>query len=417
MISFTYSKGDARYKAILIVSLVVVGVLSLSSLAAGSAVWFSRIKETVKNIVYQNNLHCASWDSAPTGYQTAIEEAARKVGIHPAMLGAIFLSEHDDTWKVGQEKDGPYQILDFQGKWDANVRTKYSDKEDGDVNDIADSALNAAAYIKVNLEKYGPKTGETDEVTVKSAGMLYNRGPGNLQKWKEMGFPLDKAPANDTHPNWDWGATTRRSGGVGYVLRTWKNFQNLNSGCVSENSGATFKAATACNDASGSAKSTNCDVASMAIQTTKDAAKEEPFSGNMKKKTSDYAKTIKTWGLYSACSHYVAYVMRKSGADPTFPYGTVVGSQFPYIKSSGKYDLLPLSSGLKPGDILIRGRCFGPGNCTANAPKGYGHIEFYVGQNSTFPNKPFTGASIKKHGPTPQLGAQSVMGIIARLRR
>ncbi len=63
--------------------------------------------------------------------------------------------------------------------------------------------------------------------------MLYNRGPARLKEWKKMGFTLDKAPVNTTHPGWNWGAPYPAPNGPGYALRAWKNFQGLNNGCTS----------------------------------------------------------------------------------------------------------------------------------------------------------------------------------------
>ena len=236
-------KPFSRTNIIIVASLGFVGILSLAFIAAGSSLWSGRIKETVESIKLFGNVHCTSWSDAPSGYQSAIEEAANKVGIQPALLGAVFMAEHGDSiratagsngiWARGGNAKGPFQIEDFDGKWSTNIYKKYSDKEKGNPEDMADSALAAAAYIKHHLEDNGLKADGGDERTVKAAGMLYNRGPARLKEWKKMGFTLDKAPINTTHPGWNWGAPYPAPNGPGYALRAWKNFQGLNNGCTS----------------------------------------------------------------------------------------------------------------------------------------------------------------------------------------
>jgi hypothetical protein len=153
------------------------------------------------------------------------------------------MAEHGDSikasagangiWARGGNAKGPFQIEDFDGKWAGNIYKKYSDKPTGNPDDFADSALAAAAYIKYHLEDNGLKADGADEKTVKAAGMLYNRGPARLREWKKMGFPLDRAPENTKNPGWNWGAPYPNPNGPGYALRTWKNFQGLNNGCLS----------------------------------------------------------------------------------------------------------------------------------------------------------------------------------------
>lgn len=241
--SYRNSKGFSRTNIIILVVLGLAAVLSLALISGGIGLWKERIKESVNPTSFFGSIHCTSWEDAPDGYQTAIEEAANKVGIQPALLGAIFMAEHGDSikaspgangvWAKGGNAQGPFQIENFDGKWTTNIYKKYSDKAKGDPNDFTDSALIAAAFIKNTLEDNGLKADGSDEKTVKAAGMLYNRGPARLQEWKKMGFPLDKAPANTKNPGWEWGAPYPNPGGSGYVLRTWKNFKGLNNGCLS----------------------------------------------------------------------------------------------------------------------------------------------------------------------------------------
>lgn len=237
------SRGFVISNLIVWIVLGVATLLFIAFIAAGTTLWNGRIKESVNPISLLGNIRCTSWEDAPSGYQTAIEEAANKVGIQPALLGAIFMSEWGDSikasagtngiWGRGGNAQGPFQIENFDGKWSSNVYKKYSDKDKGDPNNFTDSALVAAAFIKNTLEDKGIKADGSDEKTVKATGMLYNRGPVRLEEWKKMGFPLDKAPANIANPGWEWGAAYPNPGGPGYALRTWKNFQGLNNGCIS----------------------------------------------------------------------------------------------------------------------------------------------------------------------------------------
>jgi N-acetylmuramoyl-L-alanine amidase len=162
--------------------------------------------------------------------------------------------------------------------------------------------------------------------------------------------------------------------------------------------------------------SPNCVVANYALQVALSVKNEQPSVANMPIKTSAYAKEEKTWTNYSACNRFVAYVMQKSGIDTQFSMASVLG-QFDYVKQQGtKYDLLPITTGLKPGDIIIRGYCSAKNKCTPIEVKGHGHIEIYTGGNSTFPGMLYVSASLQSHGPIPQAGRDANMGIIVRLK-
>ena len=418
------AKGFSTSGIIITVVLIIFGILSLAMVASGSSELASRYKETVNETSFSSDLSCTSWDNAPKSFQSDIERAASKAGVHPALLGAIFLSEHGDKWATagadgvwarGGNAKGPFQIENWPGFW-KNVTSFGYGIGLGNPESMYDSALATAVSMKIafndaNIIKAvkNDATQIVDKKYIIYAGMYHNRGKGNALAWARTNYDMNRPPVNNKNPGWVWGAPYPNPGGPGYALRTWQNFESLNDNCVS--------LASECDEESGnSTKTANCAIANFAIKTALSVKNEKPSSSNMKIKTSSYSRTLSKWGFYSACSHFVAYVMKNSGADRSFPYGTVVGSQFPYVLKSGKYDLLPVSSGLQPGDILVRGSCTG-GKCSAGTLKRYGHIEIYIGKNSAFPGKKFISASINNHGPLPEAGASSDMGIIARIKK
>lgn len=233
-------KGSITVQIIVIVLLMAIALFSLMLPAIGIVLMSKSNVGNTPQTSETSNVTCTSWSSAPAGFQADIEKAANKAGVHPALLGAIFLSEHADAWTTAVETDGPFQIEDWQGWWNQVVSSGYGSGT-GDVQSMYDSALATAVSLKSDFAQVGiissvsaNASGLTDQKYVVFAGMAHNRGMVAAKEWAQDGFDLNNPPPNTTNPGWEWGATYN---GVGYAKRTWTNFQGLNSGCVSQQLG------------------------------------------------------------------------------------------------------------------------------------------------------------------------------------
>ena len=240
---------------------------------------------------------CADWGApkSPEDYQALITKAANLAGIQPALLGAILLDEQggshtDDTtiswykleahtpgsqWAQGGAAQGPFQIEDWDGKWNGSVVTpkldpillqaltssgsvytdgQYKGRAKGDPNNFYESALVAAGYLKsiVNDKniKFNPAT--TDKNEIRCIGAGYNGGAGMCANWKNANY----AGA----PN-----TTKR-----YEDRTWNGFQGLSTGCSS------FTGGTAASNTTAGAPALNADTTVMNQSAMKSWASKQP---------------------------------------------------------------------------------------------------------------------------------------------
>jgi len=175
---------------------------------------------------------CNDWTAAEPGYQSTITNFANKVGIQPALLGAIFLDEHDnrwpqqgmnDPWASGGNGRGPFQIEEWDKKWSAYVnrvaaeRGYTAPKNPGaDKATFDDSALLAGSYLRVlaksEVDDIDPMT--TNENEIKCLAAAYNSGPEDCKKWRANNYTGEVNTTDDYH------------------LRTWTSFQDLYVGCV-----------------------------------------------------------------------------------------------------------------------------------------------------------------------------------------
>ncbi|MFF1818667.1 phage tail tip lysozyme [Kribbella sp. NPDC058245] len=98
---------------------------------------------------------------------------------------------------------------------------------------------------------------------------------------------------------------------------------------------------------------------------------------------------------YTDCGRFVATVMHMSGADPKFPEVST-GTQFDYMKNSGKYDSWfgTPPGGMKPGDIL----------------NGPGHTYLYVGPWGAA-GQGYDSASASLYGHVPEAGHLYKVGV------
>lgn len=96
------------------------------------------------------------------------------------------------------------------------------------------------------------------------------------------------------------------------------------------------------------------------------------------------------------CTYFVATVMRASGADASFPIGTIPIKN--YLTGNSKYDIVynPTAADLQPGDILQHTN----GGTVAGGGTYSGHIMFYTG-NSLDSTGAFPGADASKYTRVP----------------
>jgi len=232
------------------IALTVVGGIVIAAFVIGLAIAFSFIKwrEPAPNTTaLAKGLHCDSWDNAPVGYQSAIEKASNafsvvggKVPVQSALLGAVFLSEHgnswpqkaitDTDWAQGGNGVGPFQIENFDNKWKTvselgltkktypkpsgatDDSTKYADPQNFD-----DAALAAGGVLYEIAHAANIPANTTNENEVKCLAAGYNGGSNMCKTWKNGGYN----PSDPPH-------TTNK-----YEERAWTSFQNLNIGCQS----------------------------------------------------------------------------------------------------------------------------------------------------------------------------------------
>lgn len=204
---------------------------------------------TLDTTAKAGDINCASWSSAPAGYQDAITNAANefkrvgdKVPIQPALLGAIYLSEQGNDWPIkdinstdwaqGGNGFGPFQIENFENKWKTvsqlGLTSKIYPKPDGVADDsskyasplnFSDAALAAGGVLYSTARTSGIKipvnTTNDNEIMCLAAG--YNGGPDMCKKWKDSGYSSSDPPA-----------TTNK-----YHERALRSYKELSQGCIS----------------------------------------------------------------------------------------------------------------------------------------------------------------------------------------
>jgi hypothetical protein len=158
-------ESNGNRKIIMVVIFLII--ISLLPSAAYGGIFFSLYKylkrEPAPNTLgLVGQTTCATWSSAPVGYQTAFTSAANKFQIQPAVVGAVFLSEHNGSW-TGPDNNGswktssagakgPFQFLDatFASQWNYIKQKGFASiVSNGNVEDINDASLAAAAYSSV----------------------------------------------------------------------------------------------------------------------------------------------------------------------------------------------------------------------------------------------------------------------------
>lgn len=220
------------------VSWLIAAIIALLCVAV-ALVFTSRHKGEMPNGGTGGAYKCSSWSNAPAGFQDKITIAANKAKIHPALLAAIYLSEHSDDWYTPQggtwtssdpvdKADGPFQIIptSWPDFWQAVTNAHLNDgKSASQVSrlDFETAALAAAVDLSNALKKVNKPTDSSDQQSIVFAGLWYNAGQKHALEWSSAGFNLNTPPAIG------WG----NPGTHDYAKRTWSDFQNLDKGCSS----------------------------------------------------------------------------------------------------------------------------------------------------------------------------------------
>lgn len=241
---------------------VVIGVL-LGSAAQGQA---KKPEVVPQPSVGGGTVNCNDW-GAPTSevrFQDLITKAANETHIQPAVLGAIFMSEHgnwepsiwnapdDGKWarspsncdpKDKECTSGPFQIKNWPSKW-AQVMSRQNDTRSekkiypvplitdtvGDPDNFYHSALASAGVIRTVADEANYDLMTTDETEIRCIGAGYNGGPAMCTRWKEGKYDAEGNYNKDANNGAYFGnpPTTDK-----YHDRTLNNFKILYDGCKS----------------------------------------------------------------------------------------------------------------------------------------------------------------------------------------
>lgn len=173
---------------------------------------------------------CAAWAGAGDGYQDAITAAANTASfkIPPALLGAIFLSEHHQTWPTQKMSDpwemegaikGPFQFS--VDTWnEAIVAFKSQGYTEADIGDFS-KAVNVAAYKLWGIAKnHKWDTSNLTDNQIRCIAAGYNKGGGVCSDWVNNGFSGNPAGVDiDSNGPYD--------------QRALKSYKDLSVGCTS----------------------------------------------------------------------------------------------------------------------------------------------------------------------------------------
>ncbi len=233
----SHLRGKSPILTMLLIGLVCI-VLLFALAAAASAFGFIKQGDPAPNTLGKaGTVQCSAWGNAPDQYQTLITGAANKVGMQPALLGAVFLSEHGDAWPKtpingpwaqGGKGKGPFQIENWDGFWKQVIAQGYNGGKslsESDPNNFEDSSIASAVSLIVGMKAKDIPVNTTEQKYVMYVGMYHNRGSSAAYKWAEDEYNLNNPPENKTNPGWEWGAND-------YAHRTWRHFQDLHNGCT-----------------------------------------------------------------------------------------------------------------------------------------------------------------------------------------
>jgi len=237
-------KGN-RLRSI-IIGIAVVFVLSLLPAAAFAGIWSGTVgklmRDPAPNTESQLNQYtCKSWGSAPVGAEQKFSNAAAQFGIHPALLGAIFLQENGGGWKADSwtsgswpasdaGASGPFQFMPNTWKGvivKSAVKSKCGALVETDVNDIDKAACAASYFIADKLKNSGitNDVGTIKEQDIKDVAVAYTSSYDYFNDWRKSG--RDSSKLNPDYLN--------------YHENVWKYFQELSQNCEQVNAGSNNK--------------------------------------------------------------------------------------------------------------------------------------------------------------------------------
>lgn len=321
-------------KVKIIVGLFLMLILTIAIL---SSIWFNP-GDPPPDYFASGKVTCNDWASAPAGYQTAITNTANKIGIQPALLGAIFLDEHNDQWPQQGMNDpwerggngiGPFQIEEWDKKWSAYVDRVAKERgytapanPGAEKATFDESALLAGSFLRVlaksEVGDIDPMT--TNENEIKCLGAAYNSGPVDCINWRKNNYTGDIDVTDNYH------------------IRTWTNFQKLHIGCQSTNP------------------------TELAKKIIKIARKEAGLDEYGEKVANPYKPTNENCAKYNStvisgstcyawCAAFVSWVYKQAGVD----IGMIVSAEGMknYFNNNKAYLSNPATDKIMQGDVLI----------------------------------------------------------------
>lgn len=345
----------------------------------------------------------------PEPHNALFSRAAARFSINPQLLAAVFLTENGNQWRPFNHPwatssagaSGPFQFMPMT--W---VGYQTDGNNDGvrDINNMYDAAYGAAKFLYAMGARVGTPLGTLETPFVRNSMLYivaaYNWGPGNMQSKTTPGSPLSTVPRETEE----------------YITNVYSLIT----------SGFTKSGKAGYGDPSGqpgaggietvSDDCTSGVVSGSIVQTALNLAWPGPHEPKTEPKPQyrNAPPTSTSAGnCYGAdCGVFVATVMRRSGADPSYPpSGTSV--QAAYVKSNPqKYDVLQLGSGnttsdLEPGDILIANAGSGSG--------GAGHTYIFVGaQPGGYNQASASWSSNCSNSRMPSLGTAEILDSLGR---
>ncbi|RMF58004.1 MAG: lysozyme [Calditrichaeota bacterium] len=136
-------------------------------------------------------------------YRSAIEEAAQKYNLRPALIGGI--GSRESHWGLALRPPGPEGTGDFHprngelppdgGGWGRGLMQidyKYHEfARTGNWKDPRENILYAAKLLDANLKFFRRKTSLTGKQLLRAAVAAYNAGPGNVLRAVNSGKDVD----------------------------------------------------------------------------------------------------------------------------------------------------------------------------------------------------------------------------------
>ena len=228
-------KNGSSKVGIIITVGVMCFVLLIVFAVASSAAGMIQVRDPALNTLGgAGDISCQSWSTAKyPQYQTIITAAANKFKIAPAVLGGIFLSENGEAWP-DHDISGPWDdTSDIIGPFQFTTETwngligGQSTFKGYSRSDFTQSAEVAAFHLQGLFKTYGWNAQAPEENQLRCVAAGYNKGGAVCKKWKEEQNFVGNPEGVDIN-----------GAGLGYDVRTWNHYNDLNVGCTSASSGS-----------------------------------------------------------------------------------------------------------------------------------------------------------------------------------